>query len=319
MKKTVISTIAVAAALVASAEIKVGVIGCDTSHTLAFTKIMNVEKPEFAKDFRMVAAYQYGSVDIASSTNRYVTYIPKMEAMGVKMVGSIKELLDQVDCVCLETCDGRPHPAQAEEVFKSGKLVFIDKPIGENFASARKIYELGKKYNAKYFSSSALRYSDAQQDCRNGKYGKIQGAFYYAPSPVEEQGTHGRYTWYGIHGFEPLFTVMGTGAKTVRTVSNGRVDIVTIKWNDGRVGTLRLNQNAWVYGGFAFYDNAKEPAKLEGYKGYQKLLEHICQFFKDGIVPVPNDETLEIFAAMEAAERSYLQGGREVTIAEIME
>lgn len=298
--------------------VKVGVIGCDTSHALEFTKIINIQKPAFADGLRLTHAYKYGSRDIVSCTNAYEFNIPRMEGMGVKMVASIDELLASVDVVCLETCDGRAHPEQAEQVFKTGKRVFIDKPIGASWADARRIYELGRRYKATYFTSSALRYSDAQQECRNGKYGKIKGAYYFASSPIEGQGTHARYTWYGIHGFEPLVTVMGTGIESVRAWNSGKVDEIQLKWKDGRLGTLRLNQESWVYGGYAFYDNEKAPVMLDGYDGYMKLLERICKFFKDGVVPVSHEETMEIFAAMEAAERSIKECGREVRLTEVM-
>ena len=311
--KSIMMVAALTAALGAKAEIKVGVIGCDTSHTIAFTEIMNIKRPAFADGFRMTHAYKWGSRDIASSTNRYPKYIAQLQSMGVKMVSSIAELLENVDCVCLETCDGRPHLAQAEEVFKSGKLVFIDKPIAHDYADAKKIYELGKRMNAKYFSSSALRFADAQQACYGGKYGKIAGAYYFAPSPVEEQGTHSRYTWYGIHGFEPLIAVMGTGVKSVRTVVGTDCDEVSLKWKDGRVATLRLSMKKWDYGGFAFPEKGA-PVALGGYEGYMKLLERICGFFKTGVVPVPNEETLEIFAVMDAAEKSYQRGGALVEV-----
>ena len=80
---------AVAAALAASAETKVGIIGLDTSHAIAFTKIMNVDKDPGVAGFRMVAAYQWGSKDIVSSTNRYPKYIAQMKEMGVEIVPTI--------------------------------------------------------------------------------------------------------------------------------------------------------------------------------------------------------------------------------------
>jgi len=143
------------------AVVRVGIIGCDTSHTLAFTEIMNVKQPDFCRDYRVTAAYQWGSRDIVSATNRYPEYLAKLRDMKVDIVPSIAALLDQVDVVCLETNDGREHYAQAEEVFKSGKRVFIDKPIAHDYADAKRIYESGKRHGAAYFSSSALRFSAA--------------------------------------------------------------------------------------------------------------------------------------------------------------
>ena len=301
------------AALTAGAESRVGIIGCDTSHAIAFTKIMNVTQADFCKDFRVTAAYQWGSKDIASCTNRYAQYLPQLREMGVEIVPSIADLLAKVDFVCLETCDGREHLAQAEEVFRSGKPVFIDKPIAHDFADAKKIFELGRKYGAKYFSSSALRFSSTNAEVASGKFGKIGGCEYFAPSPVEEQGTHSRYTWYGIHGFEPVMAVMGTGVASVRAMPCGACDVVVMRWRDGRVATLRANMKGWNYGGYAFPVKGK-PVALAGYEGYECLLQRILSFFRTGEVPVPNEETLELFSVMDAAERSWKRNGEEITL-----
>ena len=165
MKKIIIAA-AVVAGLAAGAETRVGIIGCDTSHVIAFTKLMNVDKDPDCAGFRVTAAHKWGSPDIFSSTNRYPKYIAQLEEMGVVMKPTIADLLKDVDAVLLETCDGRPHYAQALEVFKSGKPVFIDKPVAASLADAIKIAEAGKKLNAKWFCSSSLRYVKNAQDER---------------------------------------------------------------------------------------------------------------------------------------------------------
>ena len=322
MNKMILGVCVFAAAM-ASAETKVGIIGLDTSHAIAFTKIMNVEKDPDVAGFRMVAAYQWGSKDIVSATNRYPKYIAQMKEMGVEIVPTIDDLLAKVDCVCLETNDGREHAWQAEKVFKAGKRVFIDKPLAHNLTDALKIYELGKKYDAKYFSSSALRFSDAAKAARAGEYGKIAGAALISPSPLEEQGTHNFYTWYGIHGFEPLVAIMGTGVDKVSCFRNDAGDVVNATWKDGRMGELRLQRKSWVYGGYVLPEKPKDRKNplvmYDGYKGYQPLLREIIRFFKTGVAPVSPEETLEIMAFMEAAEMSARRGGEPVTVAEAIE
>ncbi|MCQ2390254.1 MAG: Gfo/Idh/MocA family oxidoreductase [Kiritimatiellae bacterium] len=321
MKQSILAVCAVMAMAVA-AETKVGIIGLDTSHAIAFTKIMNVTKDPGVAGFRMVAAYQWGSKDIVSSTNRYPKYIAQMQEMGVEIVPSIADLLAKVDCVCLETNDGREHYAQAVEVFKSGKPVFIDKPLAHNLTDALKIYKAGKQYNAKYFSSSALRYGNVAKDARDGVYGKIRGAALISPSPLEEQGTHNFYTWYGIHGFEPLVAIMGMGVDKVSCFRNDTDDVINAVWKDGRMGELRLQRKSWIYSGYVLPEKPKDKKNpvviFDGYPGYEPLLREIITFFKTGIVPVPNEETLEIMAFMEAAEMSAKRGGAPVTIAEAM-
>ena len=323
MKHLVIACTALAlSAAFAEPERKVGVIGLDTSHALAFTKLMNVDKDPGVAGFRVVAAYQWGSRDIISSTNRYPKYVPQMQEMGVEIVPSIADLLKKVDVVLLETNDGREHLAQAKEVFASGKPVFIDKPLAHNLRDAIKIYEAGKAVGAKWFSSSALRFSEVAVKARAGEYGPIRGAALISPSPLEEQGTHNFYTWYGIHGFEPLVAIMGMGVDKVSCFRNDSDDVIIATWKDGRMGELRLQRKSWIYSGYVLPEKPKDRKNplviFGGYQGYQPLLKEIVEFFRTGVVPVPNEETLEIMAFMEAAEMSAKRGGAPVTIAEAM-
>ncbi len=320
MKRLMVAAVAAMAAGAGFAETKVGIIGLDTSHAIAFTKIMNVDKDPSVEGFRMVAAYQWGSKDIASSTNRYPKYVQQVKEMGVEVVPTIDDLLAKVDVVCLETNDGREHFWQAEKVFASGKRVFIDKPLAHNLKDALKIYEAGRKYNAQYFSSSALRFSNVAKAARAGEYGKIRGAALISPSPLEEQGTHNYYTWYGIHGFEPLVAIMGMGVEKVACFRNDTDDAIIATWKDGRMGELRLMRKSWIYSGYVLPEKPKDRKQpiimYDGYQGYQPLLKEIVQFFKTGVPPVTPEETLEIMAFMEAAEMSAKRGGAPVTIDE---
>src|SRR5262249_39766299 len=113
-----------------AAVIRVGVIGLDTSHAPAFAKLMNDPKDDATvMGCKVVAAYPPGSPDIKSSTERVPEYTKEYEKLGIEIVASIPALLEKVDCVCLESNDGRPHLEQVLPVLKAGKPCFIDKPI----------------------------------------------------------------------------------------------------------------------------------------------------------------------------------------------
>src|SRR5207253_175208 len=116
--------------------IKAGIIGLDTSHVIAFTKLLNSPKAQGAlKDVRIVAAYPGGSPDIPSSKNRVEGYTAELrDKMGVDIVNSIEELLPKVDAVFLESVDGRPHLDQVRPVLQAHKRVFIDKPVAGSLA-----------------------------------------------------------------------------------------------------------------------------------------------------------------------------------------
>ncbi len=297
--------------------LRIGVIGLDTSHAPAFAKLLN--DPKAAEDIagcKIVAAYPKGSPDIESSTSRVPDYVAQFKDMGIEIVDTIPALLEKVDCVLLETNDGRPHLEQLLPVLKAGKPCFIDKPVAGTLADAIAIYEASEKYKVPVFSSSSLRFMEGAQKVRNGSVGKVLGCDAYSPCSLE--ATHPDLFWYGIHGVEILFTVMGTGCESVTRVHTPGVDVVTGTWNDGRVGTFRgIREGKASYGGHAYGD--KGATELGGFGGYRPLLVEIIRFFKTGKAPVSPEETLEIYAFMEAADESKRQGGVPVKLADVME
>lgn len=297
-------------------QLRLGIIGLDTSHVIAFTKALNAE--DAAADIagcRVVAAYPKGSPDIKSSVIRVPGYTEQIREMGVEIVDSIEDLVSKVDCVLLETNDGRPHLQQVLPVLRAGKPVFIDKPIAGSLSDAIAIFELSKRLNTPLFSSSSLRYSAGAQALRNGKIGKILGCSTYSPGHLE--ATHPDLFWYGIHGVETLFTVMGTGCQSVTRTSTEDTDFAVGVWDGGRVGTFRGIRSAKSgYGGMAFGEKGIEP--VGSYGGYRPLVVEIVKFFRTKEVPVSAEETLEIYAFMEAADESKRQGGVPVTLESVM-
>jgi len=302
----------------AKKELKAGIIGLDTSHVIAFTRMLNKEKPDAdLAGCRIVAAYPKGSPDIESSVSRVPGYTKQVQELGVEIVDSIDELVEKVDVVFLESNDGRPHLKQAIPVLKAGKPVFIDKPVAGSLTDAVAIYELARKYNAPMFSSSSLRFAKGAQRLRNGAEGKITKASTHSPCSLEK--SHPDLFWYGIHGVETLFTVMGPGCESVtRTVSTKEKDVVEGKWSGGREGTFTGVRKGTPkgYGGTAVGENGEVP--VGGYDGYKPLLVEIVKFFRTGKPPVSEEETLEIYSFMEAADESKRQGGKEVSLASVM-
>lgn len=306
--KIILSAILSVLLLSSQAQVKVGIIGLDTSHAIAFTKELNgADKKEQYKDFKIVAAYPYGSKTIKSSFDRIPGYIDQVKELGVEIVPSIEELLKKVDVVLLETNDGNLHLEQAYKVFKAGKPMFIDKPLAATLAQSIAIYQLAREYNVPIFSSSAVRFTPQNQELRSGNLGKIMGADTY--SPATREITHPDFGWYGIHGIEGLFTVLGTGCVAVNRMSDEGTDVVAGLWSDGRIGTFRgLRTGKSIFGGTVFTDKGAVPAG--GFEGYGVLLDQIVEFFKTGEPPVTEKETLEIFTFMEASNESKREGGK---------
>ena len=296
---------------------RIGIIGLDTSHSVAFTKALNAEVPDAEfRGFKVTAAYPEGSNDIKSSVDRIPGYTEDVKKLGVDIAGSIDELIEKVDFIMLETNDGRLHLEQAIPVMKAGKRMFIDKPVAASLIDTLAIFNASSYYNAPVFSSSSLRYITGIKELSDGSSGRILGADAYSPATLEK--THPDLFWYGVHGVEILFTAMGTGCKTVSRAHTAGFDKVTGIWSDGRIGTFRGIRNGKSdYGATVFSE--KGITVLGKYSGYNPLLLKIVEFFESGIVPVKPEETTEIFTFMAAAEESKLNGGIPVDMGKTLE
>ncbi|MGH8247076.1 MAG: Gfo/Idh/MocA family protein [Gammaproteobacteria bacterium] len=298
------------------APLRAGMIGLDTSHVPAFAKIFNHPKAtgELA-GIKVVAGYP-GGTDIPASRDRVKGFTEQLRGMGIEIVATIPELLDKVDVVLLESVDGRIHLQEATPVIKAGKPLFIDKPAAGSLADAIVIYELAKKHDVPCFSSSSLRFAPGIQELlKNDKLGTIVGAVTWGSCSYQE-GTPDMF-FYGIHGIEPLYALMGAGCETVTRIQTKDTDLVSGVWKDGRVGTYRgIRRNKADFGAIAFGSKGIVQAGREG--GYEDLCREIARFFKTRKVPVPPEETLEIFAFMEAADESKRQGGGPVLLKDVL-
>lgn len=296
--------------------LRAGMIGLDTSHVIAFTRTFNApDAPADLGGIKIVAGYP-GGTDFPPSATRVERFTEQLRDMGVEIVDSIPALLEKVDVVLLESVDGRPHLEQVLPVLQAGKPVFIDKPVAGSLRDAIAIYEAAKRYDVPVFSSSSLRFHEAPQQVRNGKIGDVLGCDTFGPCPIEP--SHPDLFWYGIHGVEGLFTCLGTGCESVTRVTTDDYDLVVGRWKDGRIGTFRgLRKGKIESGGTAFGSKAILPFRQSG--GYRPLLVEVAKFFHTGKPPVSAEETIEIFAFMEAADESKRAGGVAVSIESVVE
>jgi len=305
-------------AMAEEAPLKLGMIGLDTSHVIAFAKVLHDTKdPNHVPGGKIIAAYKGGSPDLESSASRVDGYTEQLQKeYGVEIVDSIEQLCNMVDAVLLMSVDGRPHLEQVKPVFAAGKRVFIDKPLAGSLEDAIAIAELGKKYNVPWFTSSSYRYYDGMRTLKATDVGEVRGAISYGPCHLEP--THPDLFWYGVHPTEALYTIMGTGCESVTCVKTEEFHVATGVWKDGRVGTLYgLRTGATPHKVTVFGTKAVAEQVEDG--NYAPLVAEIIKFFRSGEPPVQPEETIEMFAFMEAAHESIRRGGAPVRIEEVLE
>lgn len=295
--------------------IKLGIIGVDTSHVISFTEYIN--SPQNNTGCKIVAAYPGGSPDIPSSVDRIEGFTTTLrDKFNVEMVESIEELCQKVDGILLISLDGRCHLKQIIPVIKAKKPVFVNKPAGGNLEDIITMFQLAKENNVPCWSSSSLRFSSGIAIMlKNENVGQILGCDAFGPCYLEPH--HPDLYWYGIHGVEILYTIMGTGCQTVTRIYTEDTDIAVGIWSDGRVGTFRgIRKGAKPYGALVYGD--KGVIRSGDDVGGEPMAKEIITFFKTGKAPVAAEETIEIYAFMTAADISKKENGSAVSIPDLI-
>ncbi len=300
--------------------IRVGIIGLDTSHVIAFTEILNDEKnANHVPGARVVAGFPGGSSDNPSSANRVEGYTKDLrERFQVEIVNDIPTLCSKVDAVLLESVDGRPHLEQLRPVLAARKPVFIDKPIAGSLKDALEIARLVKESKVPCFSASSLRFFPGITKLKSDPgVGAVLGCDAYSPCSTEPH--HPDLYWYGVHGVETLFAVMGAGCESVTRVASGDFDVVVGRWKDGRIGTFRgIRKGAQPFGATVFGEKGMKASDPVDGTLYRQLVLEIVKLFETGVAPVAMEETIETIAFMSAADESKRKGGAPVMLADVI-
>ncbi|QDU77470.1 Oxidoreductase family, NAD-binding Rossmann fold [Bremerella volcania] len=293
----------------AAETLRIGLIGLDSSHAVAFTKTINAtDAPAELRSAKVIAAFPGGSPDLPTSADRIEGFTKQISDMGVEIVPSIDALLKKVDAVIMNSVDGRVHLQQATPVLEAGIPLFVDKPITASLEETKQLIALSQKTGTPFFSASTLRFCREVIDLNKED---VMGCVAYSPCKLDP--THPDLFWYGIHGVETLFTVMGPGCKSVQRTQTEGAEIVTGVWEDGRVGTFRgIRDGANGYGVLVFGKKDIELTKIRA--SYDLLVVEIVKFFHTKEAPISPEQTLEIVAFMTAADMSRDADGKVISL-----
>ena len=292
---------------------KLGMVGLDTSHCVAFAKLLNEPENQFhVPGAKIVRAFPGGSQAFSSSRARVGTFTDELRAMKVEIAGGIEDLAG-LDGYFLESVDGNQHLEQFRVLAEFGKPVFIDKPLACHYGDAAEIVRIAKANNIPIMTASAIRYAkgiDGLIDAGEA----VESCEAFGPMALLDD--YRDYFWYGIHSAEVLFSFMGKGCRSVQTFHTEKMDVMVGLWNDGRIGTLRGNRTgANTFGCVITTDQATKAGVVSGeVPFYAILLKKVIPFFQTGISPIDLSESLEIIAFLEAASQSLASGGKRFAI-----
>src|SRR5690606_29420364 len=107
------------------ASLKIGMVGLDTSHCTAFTRLLNDPEDEFhVPGGRVTVAYPGGSPDFELSWSRVEGITAELrENYDVRILSCPEEVAEQSDAILLSAVDGR---CQWESVLRISVYIMPD-------------------------------------------------------------------------------------------------------------------------------------------------------------------------------------------------
>lgn len=292
---------------------QIGLVGLDTSHVAAFTRLLNnPDTPHHVAGGRVVAGYPGGTKGWDKSEGRVDGFTAQLgDEFGVAILDSPEAVAERVDMVFVTAVDGRAHRELVERVLSAGKPVFVDKPFATNVEDAEAMLAAAETRGVPLMSCSSLRYAEPfEQALADDSLGAVQGIDVYGPMALED-ALPGLF-WYGCHGIEMMVAAMGAGCvEASATVTDG-VDLHVMRWGDGRIATYRGRRDGGK--GFGATIHRTEGAQQVDASGadkpyYAGLLEAIMRSLPAGRSDVPTDQMLEVVRLMVAGNAAREHGG----------
>ena len=295
-----------------SNEIRIGMIGLDTSHSIAFTKCL--QAPD-------VPAEQHVAGAKVVSCMRFETPFQakeglderqkQLEGWGVEVTTDFGYAVAECEAIMLEINDPAYHLEYFSKCAKLGKPIFLDKPMADNTANARKIYQIAKENKLKVFSSSSLRFVPALIAAIEAVKAVGEPKYVSTYGPLGKAPAGSSIVWYGVHAFEMLERAMGRGAKGVFARKDSVGVVAIMDYGEGKRGVVELTEGAYSYGGSVRSEKKAVPFTAENALLYPLELTEVVKFFAGAEPPVTLDDALEVTSMLDAAERSVASGKTE--------
>lgn len=298
--------------------LKLGIVDFDSSHSIEFTRRFNhvgVDADQVVDGARVVL----GSPGTSTmSPERIPGFTAEIEACGVKLVDDPNAMIGEIDAVLILSLCGAEHLAKVKPFLTAGVPAYVDKPFACHLADAEEMIRLAGEHNTLLFHSSALTFSAEVQTFheRYQQYGAVHGAVSYGPAKRAD-GNPGLFH-YGIHCVALLLNVMGDGCEAVSTTYTDDAEVVTARWADGRLATLRgVRRGASAYGFTVFCDNGVIHQPVSTRFAYRNLCRAIVWSYETGEPAVSHERNLEEVRFVVASMRSEESNGAWVRLDEV--
>ena len=245
-----------------------------------------------SEDYKV--AYAWAELDVSPVDGK--TSEQWCAEYGATLCGSLEELCERSDVIMiLAPSNPEVHLGYAREVLKYAKPTYIDKTFAPDYKTAKEIFDLAEKYGARFFSSSALRYSEALV----GTEGAIRVTTYGGGSNFDE---------YAVHQAEMVIATLKSVPTAVKAEKQGAQIIVSVKLEGEKEATMVYSPDL-AFSMSSEFASGERSFKNSGRSHFPNLIADILRFFESAEVSFDVNETLLVMKLREEAIKASLTPG----------
>ena len=285
--------------------IRIGIIGAENSHTIAFGKLFNVEK----KFPGVEVLYVWGETEEFARNAMINGEIPNI-------VKDPDEMMGKIDALIVDHRHPKFHLEAATPFVKAGIPTFIDKPFCYRVSEGKEFLTMARETGTPVTSYSSIAQSDATFDMKEQvqSMGEINHVMRYGPADLESK--YGGIFFYGVHSVQPLMFIIGENIKKVRITRNTKNASASLAYENGMLATLIFTS---LYHDWDTFIETKEGIielksrvnESDPPRNYTDMVE----MFRTGKEPRSHQSILNCVAVLEALEKSALtEEGEEVKV-----
>jgi Predicted dehydrogenases and related proteins len=272
---------------------RVGILGTENSHAMAFTEIINDNAEGKYSDFKVTALYGLEKTPSEAIKAKYP---------DITIVENIADMVDIVDCAMITARHGKYHKPFAMPFIEAGKPVFVDKPFTISIAEGYDLIDAAKKYKVPIMGGSGCKYCDElleyKAEILSGKIGNVQSAVMSFAADMKSE--YGGFYFYGAHLVEMAMTVFGCDVKGISAfVKNGHLSTIL------RYDALDLLLSfAKSYTAVAYGEKGYIFKNITTNNIYNYEIDHFTEMVRTGKSSMSEDQLIKPIIVLNAIEES---------------
>lgn len=289
---------------------RVGIIGTENSHALAFARQMNLPDPATGEkaypDVQVVGVY---GPDTASAEQI-------VQEAGVSFIANDPaEFLGKVDAMMITCRKGSLHAQYAMPFIRAGLPLFIDKPFTIDVAQAQELVEAAKKSGSKLCGGSGCKLAYDVLTLQNAARGLkakgelLGGSINFAADPQSE---YDGFFFYSPHLTEMALAIFGGDPQTLlaREVRGTRTVLLRYKDYDA---ALHYTRGSAASTGVLYGKNANVVRDIDISMIYGQEVKSFVHMLRTGEMHQTYEELVKPVRVISAIEEA-VGNSTEVTI-----